>query len=150
MPRSLQKKKAAVERAKIEADYAEKKKKLEFDAAMASWKIQLASATASAAQAILNGFLTKPFWPAGVIAGGIATVLGGTQVAAVSAAKPQLATGGIVLPQSGGRDVTLAENGYAELALNSGPSGEGTHGDVRQQDRGRMQAQGRKAREARC
>ena len=109
---------------------------------MASWKLQLASATASAAQAILNGFLTKPFWPAGVIAGGIATVLGGTQVAAVSAAKPQLATGGIVLPQSGGRDVTLAENGYAELALNSGPSGEALMGMFASKIVESMQAQG--------
>ncbi|NCC66280.1 MAG: hypothetical protein EOM15_16705, partial [Spirochaetia bacterium] len=75
-------KKAAVERAKIEADYAEKKKKLEYEAAMTSWKLQLASATASAAQAILNGFLTKPFVPAGLIAGVIATGLGAVQIAA--------------------------------------------------------------------
>ena len=28
------------------------------------------------------------------------------------------------MPQAGGRDVTLAENGYPEMALNSGPSGQ--------------------------
>ena len=138
----ISEKKAAVERAKIEADYTEKKKKLEFEAAMASWKIQLASATASAAQAILNGFLTKPFVPAGLIAGGVATGLSAVQVAAVSAAKPRLATGGIVLPQSGGRDVTLAENGYAELALNSGPSGEALMGMFASKIVESMQAQG--------
>lgn len=137
----ISEKKAAVERAKIEADYAEKKKKLEFEAAMASWKLQLASATASAAQAVLNALLTRPWW-LGLINAGVAGTVGGIQVAAVSAAKPQLATGGIVLPQSGGRDVTLAENGYAELALNSGPSGEALMGMFASKIVESMQAQG--------
>lgn len=120
----LGEKKAALERAKIEEDYAKKKKKLEHESAMASWKLQLASSTASVAQMIIQGFLTQPFVPAGIIAGGVATGLGAVQLSAVAAAKPHLATGGIVLPQSGGRDVVLAENGYPELALNAGPSGD--------------------------
>jgi len=55
------------------------------------------------------------------------------QISAVTMAKPKLATGGIVLPQMGGRDVTLAENGYPEMALNSGPSGQELMGVFAQQ-----------------
>ena len=84
----------------------------------------MAQAVADAAMLALNGFLTKPFIPAGLAAGALATAQGGLQIAAVSMAKPKLATGGIVLPRMGGTDVTLAENQYPELALNAGPSGQ--------------------------
>lgn len=126
-------KQAALDKAKIEEDYANRKKKIEYDAALVSWKIQMAQAVANAAMVALNGFLTKPFIPAGLIAGGVATAQGALQIAAVKMAKPKLATGGIVLPQAGGRDVTLAENGYPEMALNSGPSGQELMGIFAQQ-----------------
>lgn len=41
----------------------------------------------------------------------------------VDALADNLATGGIVLPSSGGKVVRMAENGYGELALNSSPEG---------------------------
>lgn len=126
-------KQAAIDKAKIEEDYEKRRAKIQFDAAMVSWKIQMAQAVADAAMLALNGFLTKPFIPAGLIAGGVATAQGALQVAAVTMAKPKLATGGIVLPRAGGRDVTLAENGYAEMALNAGPSGQEMMGMFAQQ-----------------
>ena len=99
----------------------------------------MAQAVADSAMLALNGFLTKPFIPAGLIAGGVATAQGALQVAAVTMAKPKLATGGIVLPKSGGRDVTLAENGYPEMALNAGPSGQEMMGMFAQQIVDKMQ-----------
>ena len=126
-------KQAALDKAKIEEDYEKRRAKIQFDAAMVSWKIQMAQAVADAAMLALNGFLTKPFIPAGLIAGGVATAQGALQIAAVTMAKPKLATGGIVLPRAGGRDVTLAENGYAEMALNAGPSGQEMMGMFAQQ-----------------
>jgi TP901 family phage tail tape measure protein len=99
---------------------------LEYRAAMASWTINLAMAIADAARLAIQGYLTVPFIPAGLIAGGTATVLGGASVAAIMSARPSppaLATGGIVLPASGGVPTIQAENGYAEMDLNGGPSG---------------------------
>jgi myosin heavy subunit len=132
-------KQAAIDKAKIEEDYEKRRAKIQFDAAMVSWKIQMAQAVADAAMLALNGFLTKPFIPAGLIAGGVATAQGALQISAVKMAKPKLATGGIVLPQAGGRDVTLAENGYAEMALNAGPSGQEMMGLFAQQIVDKMQ-----------
>lgn len=117
-------KQKAIEKAQIEEEYAERRKQLQFEAAMVSWRIQMAQAVADAAMLALSGFLTKPFIPAGLAAGALATAQGAIQIAAVTAAKPKLATGGIVLPRAGGTDVTLAENAYPELALNAGPSGQ--------------------------
>ena len=126
-------KQAAVDKANIEEEYEERRKQIQYEAAMVQWKLQMAQAVADAAMLALNGFLTKPFIPAGLIAGGVATAQGALQIAAVTMAKPKLATGGIVLPQMGGRDVTLAENGYPEMALNSGPSGQELMGMFAQQ-----------------
>jgi len=126
-------KQAAVDKANIEEEYEERRKQIQYEAAMVQWKLQMAQAVADAAMLALNGFLTKPFIPAGLIAGGVATAQGALQISAVTMAKPKLATGGIVLPQMGGRDVTLAENGYPEMALNSGPSGQELMGMFAQQ-----------------
>jgi hypothetical protein len=76
--------------------------------------------------AILNGFMTKPFLPMGLLMGGLATGIGALQVAAVVAAKPpapKLATGGVILPQAGGVQTTQAENGFPEISFNAGESG---------------------------
>jgi len=119
-------KQAIVEKAIIEEKYAKKKAKLEYESAMISWKLNIASATASAAQAILNGFMTKPFLPLGLAMGALATTIGGLQVAAVIASEPpapKLATGGVILPQAGGVQTTQAENGFPEISFNAGESG---------------------------
>lgn len=74
---------------KVAEETEAKKAKIEYKYALANWKLQLASSIASGAQMILNGFLTQPFIPAGLIAGALATTLAAIQVGAVSKAKPK-------------------------------------------------------------
>lgn len=69
-------------------EFEQQKAKLEYEAALKSWKLQLGQAIVSGARAILSGFETKPFIPAGLAAGALATVLAGLQIAAVRAQKP--------------------------------------------------------------
>jgi len=130
------------EKAAVEEAAAKKKALLEYNVALASWKMQLAMGIANAAMAVLNGLLTKPFIPAGIAAGIIAGALGAVQVAAISGAKPSppaLAEGGIALPKPGGHLVNVAEAGQAEaiiplsdrmLAQMRGGGGIGETGDI--------------------
>jgi hypothetical protein len=76
------------EKTKLTEKFAKEKAKLEYDAALKSWQLQLAGAIVSGAKAILSGFETQPFVPAGLIAGGLATALAAVQLAAIRAAKP--------------------------------------------------------------
>jgi hypothetical protein len=107
---------------------AKAKANLEYQAAMASWRIKLAIAISDGIAAVINAIATTP--GEAIIKGlaGAATgALVGIQIAAISKSMPTppaLATGGIILPQSGGVTATMAENGYGELALNAGPSGD--------------------------
>jgi hypothetical protein len=117
----------AAETTAREKKAAKEKADLEYQAAMVSWNIKMATTIANAATLALQGFMTLPFVPAGLIAGGVATAVGVAQTIAVANARPTppaLATGGIILPSSGGTTATMAENGYGELALNAGPSGD--------------------------
>jgi hypothetical protein len=77
----------------------------EYKAALSSYKIQIAQAVASAAQAILSIWAR---WAANPIVAGLLTagafVTTGDQIAAIREAKPQppeFATGGLVYPSSG-------------------------------------------------
>lgn len=100
--------------------------RLEYEAAMASWRVNLATAIANAALATIKAISSMPEPISMAIAGVAIGALGGIQVAAVGAAMPRppkLATGGIVLPASGGVATIQAENGYPEMDLNGGPSG---------------------------
>jgi hypothetical protein len=72
----------------LQEDFEQEKAKLEYDAALKSWRLQLAAAIVSGAKAILSGFQTQPFIPAGILAGAMATVLAGVQLAAIRQAKP--------------------------------------------------------------
>jgi hypothetical protein len=103
--------KAAREKANDDAKAAREKKNLydkamlEYKYAKTKWGWDLTSAIANAALSTLNGFLTQPFVPAGLIAGSYAAVIGGLQIASVAGAQPQppaMATGGLVLPSGGG------------------------------------------------
>jgi tape measure domain-containing protein len=108
------------QKAAVEEAAAKKKAQLEYNAALASWKMQLALGVANAAQAVLSGLLTKPFIPAGIAAGILAGVMGAVQVAAITQAKPQppaLAEGGIAMPRPGGQMVNVAEAGQAEAII---------------------------------
>lgn len=87
----------------VREDIEKKKAAIEYKGALAAWRLQLAGSLASGAQVILNGFLTKPFIPAGLIAGALATALAGLQIAAVKKAKPvknfAIGTQGFTVPE---------------------------------------------------
>ena len=72
----------------IEEQALKDKSLAEYEAATASWKIQVAQATAGTAIAVINALQTKPFMPAGLIAAGVAGVAGAAQMVAVGSAKP--------------------------------------------------------------
>jgi len=69
-------------------EFERKKAQVEYKGALASWKLQLAGAIASGAQATLNGLNSKPFIPVGLTMGILAGATAGVQIGAVSAAKP--------------------------------------------------------------
>jgi TP901 family phage tail tape measure protein len=115
---------AAVDKAAIEEEYAEKEAEIEYEYDLKSWKLSLLAALASAASAQLSTYKKYGFTPAGFAASAAGAIESGVQVATIVANKPTLATGGIVLPSSGGVETIQAENGYGELSLNAGPSGD--------------------------
>ncbi len=117
----------------LEAEYTKKKAQLEYDAAMVAWRLQIALATAQAAQAVLNayssGVATPIIGPAtGAIFAGLASAVGALQIGAIVASQPQppaFATGGIVLPSGqGGKQVTVADKGGGELMFGTGALGQ--------------------------
>lgn len=98
-----------------------------YEAEKAQWRFQLAAAYVNAAQAILKAYATIPP-PFNIPAAAAQGVLNGIQIAAITAQEPQppqLATGGVILPQNGGVQTIQAENGFPEVDLNMGPSGTG-------------------------
>lgn len=117
------------ERTAAEEDARRKSAQIEYQAALTSWKIRVAEAIASAAAAIVNIWATWGKFPlvaAGLTAGTVGITA--AQISAINDAKPEppsFQTGGIVIPSgSGGRQVTVAENGSPELLLNAGREGE--------------------------
>jgi hypothetical protein len=83
-----------------EEEYNERKKELEeeqqkeearirYRAELAAWRAQLVRAIATGAEAILSGFATQPFIPAGLAAGALASVLTGLQIATIRQQKPE-------------------------------------------------------------
>lgn len=114
----------AVDKAAIEEEYAEKEAQIEYEYDLKSWKLSLLAALASAASAQLSTYKKYGFTPAGFAASAAGAIESGVQVATIVANKPALATGGVVLPSSGGVETIQAENGYGELSLNAGPSGD--------------------------
>lgn len=88
---------------KLKSNFEKKKARLEFEGALKIWRLEKLGAIASGAKVILNGFNTKPFLPAGIIAGAAASVIAGIQIASVNKAKPRLSaeTGGsFVVPNN--------------------------------------------------
>jgi hypothetical protein len=78
----------------------------------------LFGAVIGGAQAIINGFNTKPFFPLGIIMGALAAVLTAVQVGVVAARPiPALAEGGLIPATPGGIQVTAGEGGQDELVL---------------------------------
>lgn len=90
-------------REELEKEHAKKKAKIEYDAAMKSWRLQVAAGVADGARAILSALLTKPFIPAGIAAAGVAAAMTGIQLSTLKAQKPTLSaeTGGrFVVPEN--------------------------------------------------
>jgi hypothetical protein len=116
-----------LQRAEIEADYQRKLAQIKYEGELQQWKYTLAIGIASAASAILSGFATKPFLPVGLAAGILASAKSAIQVVAIKKQQPKppgAQTGGIVLPSTGGTELTVAENRSSELLLNGGAEGE--------------------------
>jgi len=120
-----------MERFLIEEEFAQKK--LELDeylakreqalshrAAVAQWRMQVLNAKVSAAMAVLSGFATQPFVPAGIVAGALAGGLGAAQIALVKANRPRLQSfnsGGIVAGNSFSGDSVMARVNSGEMIL---------------------------------
>jgi hypothetical protein len=84
-------------------------------------QIEIKQAKISGALAVMNGMLTKPFIPAGLIAGALAAIQAGVQIATIKAQK--FATGGKVqggyqLHNDTSRDNTLVYVKQGEAILN--------------------------------
>lgn len=117
----------AVDKAQIEQDYADKESEIQYEANMKEYEWNMLNATATAALAVLKT-MSKTAYPWNIPLGIAQTAAGAAQIASVAATKPKLATGGIILPQSGGVETIQAENGSPELSLNAGASGDALMG----------------------
>lgn len=76
------------EKERMQKEHNTKKAKIEYDAAMKSWRLSKAAAIADAARSILSAMNTKPFIPAGIAAAAVATGMAGIQLATLNASKP--------------------------------------------------------------
>lgn len=121
----------ALKKAQIEKKYADEANEMQYQASMIAWGLQLAQTTASSGMAIINAFnaaaSTGPAFPiVEPIYKGLAIASGAASIAAVAKAKPvkNFAFGGIAEPEQGGVYARLAENGYGEVAFNTGPTGQ--------------------------
>lgn len=75
------------EKQKLVEEYERERAKLEYEAALRSWKLQVAGGLAAAARAILEA--AKNTWPIPALPmTALATIMGGVQLAAIRAAKP--------------------------------------------------------------
>ena len=100
---------------------------IEYEANLDSWKMKKLGLIASGAQAAISTFVSAGGWPWGLIPAAAMAGITKLQLNALKASKPvapSFATGGIVLPSSGGSMINVAENGHSEYMLNSGDSGQ--------------------------
>ena len=117
---------AKAKQIEIEKNYNNEKMRLEYNSQMESWKMSLAQATASIAQASINALasaMAVPF-PANLVA--YATLLGviasgAVNIATLSQAKPRepkyLARGGLVERRAGGIDAVIGEGASDEAVI---------------------------------
>jgi hypothetical protein len=113
----------ALDEYNLEVAYNKKKTQLQYESDLSAWELNVLSATAIGALAVIKAWATDP---TGILANILTTAAVGAQIVAVVAAKPtapSAATGGIVLPSDGGSLVNVAENKSAELLLNNSNSG---------------------------
>lgn len=117
---------AKAKQLEIEKNYNNEKMRLEYNSRLENWKMSLAQATASMAQAGINALtsaMAVPF-PANLVA--YATLLGviasgSINLAALSQAKPQepkyLARGGVVERRQGGINAVIGEGANDEAVI---------------------------------
>ncbi len=72
----------------LDKEMDKRKAELEYKQAKRAWQMQLVTAMATAAMATINGFNSQPFFPVGLIMGGLAATLGAVQVALIAKNKP--------------------------------------------------------------
>jgi tape measure domain-containing protein len=120
-------KRRALEKAKIEEKYQNKKKQLEYEAALQSWEFQRAIAALQIPLSIMNAvasaaqapWFMQPWFMNAM--GAMAGVTAGAQYAAVEASKPQppkFASGGIIPGSAQGTQITAGENNQTEVVMN--------------------------------
>lgn len=93
------------EKEALQKQHEKQKAKIEYDAALKSWKLQVAAGIADGARAILSALNTKPFVPAGIAAAAVAAAVTGIQLSTLKASKPKLSaeTGGrFTVPDNAG------------------------------------------------
>ncbi|MCZ9924208.1 phage tail tape measure protein [Brachyspira hyodysenteriae] len=117
---------AKAKQMEVEKNYNNEKMRLEYNSQMESWKMSLAQATASIAQAGINALasaMAVPF-PANLVA--YATLLGiiaagSVNLSTLSQAKPQepkyLARGGLVERRNGGINAVIGEGASDEAVI---------------------------------
>jgi hypothetical protein len=113
---------------KLEEEYTKKKAKLQYQSDMVSWEAKCLTAAADAAMAIIKCYSDLGPILGTIAAVSIGAVVGGTEMAAVIAAKPQppkFQTGSIVLPSNGGsgRQITAGDGGGADILFGTSAMG---------------------------
>ena len=117
---------AAIKKLEVEKNYNNEIMRLKHKQDMANWAAQLAQATASAAQAIINAVASAMSTGAGALAmtpllTGMAAVLTTAQIAVVASAKPQepayLASGGLIRRRNGGLNAIIGEGNSNEAVI---------------------------------
>lgn len=121
----------ALKKARIEEEYAKKREQLAYEGALSAWKLNLLSTTAQSAMGVLNAFNSGiqagPY--AGPVLAGILTALaaatGSASIAAVTSAKPVLATGAVIPSRPGGVEAIIGEDttSSGEVVLGLGQQG---------------------------
>jgi hypothetical protein len=124
--------KYAEEEARIQEESTRKEADIRYKGDLSAWKLRLAEAIYTAPMMAMNaynsasaipyvGWILAPGAAAAALAIGLLNI---RNVRKGKPEKPSFATGGMVLAgNSGGTDVTVAENGSNELLFNGGASG---------------------------
>ena len=117
---------ATIKKLDIEKNYNNEIMRLKHKQDMANWAAQLAQATASAAQAIINAVASAMSTGAGALVmtpllTGMAAALTTAQIAVVASAKPQeptyLASGGLIRRRTGGLNAIIGEGNSNEAVI---------------------------------
>jgi hypothetical protein len=116
----------ALKKAQIDEKYAREKATAQYNADLAEWNNKWIMSIVDGASAVIEAGPLTPFG----IATGIAAAIQTGVILANQPKPPSFATGGIVMPSGSGSQITVAENGYPEMMINGGASGEAFLNDI--------------------